>query len=66
MNSGKAVSSVGTPTAKQVSNQVSLSRRALVKKGWVVPLVVGVSLPKSGFARNISEKPKPKPRPKPR
>jgi hypothetical protein len=66
MSLGKEVSTVGTPTAKQISNQVSLSKRALIKKGWVIPLVAGVSLPQSGFARNISVKPVPIPRPKPK
>jgi hypothetical protein len=36
------------------TSAVSTSRRSLLAKGWVVPLVVGISLPKSGFAMNIS------------
>ena len=36
------------------ATSVSTSKRSLLVKGWVVPLVVGISLPKSGFAMNIS------------
>lgn len=49
------------PNGESLSNQdqldataVSTSKRSLLAKGWVVPLVVGISLPKSGFAMNIS------------
>ena len=68
MNSDKSVVTSATPSAKQISqavSQVSLSKRSLIKNGWAIPLIVGVSLPNSGFAKNISEKPKPKPKPKP-
>ena len=36
------------------STNVSTSKRALLTKGWIVPVIVGVSLPTSGFAANIS------------
>jgi hypothetical protein len=43
------------PDQEQVETPaVSTSRRSLLAKGWVVPVVVGISLPKSGFAMNIS------------
>jgi hypothetical protein len=51
----------GSINDQSLSNQeqsetsaVSTSRRSLLAKGWVVPVVVGISLPKSGFAMNIS------------
>ena len=66
MNLDKSVVTCATPSAKQISqavSQVSLSKRSLIKNGWAIPLIVCVSLPNSGFAQNISGKPKPKPRP---
>jgi hypothetical protein len=33
---------------------VSNSKRSLLKYGWSAPLIVAVTLPKSGFAANIS------------
>jgi hypothetical protein len=43
-------------------------KRSLLKYGWSAPLIVAVSLPKSGFAAKKKKKkgsqPKPKPKPK--
>jgi hypothetical protein len=33
---------------------VSTGKRSLLKYGWSAPLIVAVTLPKSGFAANIS------------
>jgi len=32
----------------------STSKRALLKSAWVAPLVIAVTLPRSGYAANIS------------
>ena len=32
----------------------SASRRALLKSAWVAPAIVAVSLPRSGYAANVS------------
>ena len=32
----------------------SVSKRALLKVGWVAPVIVALSLPRSGYAANIS------------
>ena len=32
----------------------SLSKRALLKAGWVAPVILAVNLPRSGFAANAS------------
>lgn len=37
------------------SLQVSVSRRALVKAGWVVPVVLAVGIPRDAFAQNGSD-----------
>jgi len=58
------------PTDNQPEASISTGKRSLLKYGWTAPLIVAVSLPKSGFAANISGKhddpgrgkPKPKPR----
>jgi hypothetical protein len=42
--------------------RISQSKRSLVKNGWAIPLIVGITLPNSGFAKNISAKPKPRPK----
>lgn len=52
----------------QPEANISTGKRSLLKYGWTAPLIVAVSLPKSGFAANISGKKgsqgKPKPKPK--
>ena len=35
-------------------NDVSASKRSVLKAAWVAPVVVAVSLPRSGYAANIS------------
>ena len=42
--------------ATDVSAQapISTTKRTLLKAGWVVPAIMVVSLPRSGFAANIS------------
>jgi len=35
-------------------NDVSVSKRCVLKAAWVAPVVVAVSLPRSGYAANIS------------
>ena len=57
MDQEKPGASNGQPLLNQdrlEATAVSTSKRSLLAKGWVVPLVVGISLPKSGFAMNIS------------
>ena len=38
---------------------VSRTKRALLKASWVPPVIVAVSLPRSGYAANISGKSNP-------
>ena len=33
---------------------VSPTKRALLKAGWVAPLILAINLPPSGFAANVS------------
>ena len=35
-------------------NTISLTKRSLLKAGWVAPLIVAISLPSSSFAANVS------------
>jgi len=35
-------------------NNVSTSKRSMLKAAWVAPVVVAISLPRSGYAANIS------------
>lgn len=35
-------------------NTVSQSKRALMKAAWIPPVVMAVSLPRSGYAANMS------------
>ena len=46
------------PTSPNTEPEASIStgKRSLLKYGWTAPLIVAVSLPKSGFAANISGK----------
>jgi hypothetical protein len=36
------------------SDPASASKRILLKAGWAVPAIAAVSLPKSGFTKNVS------------
>jgi hypothetical protein len=45
-------------------DSVSLSKRALLKAGWMAPVIVAVSLPASGYAQNTSRRPGTRPRPR--
>ena len=36
------------------NSNVSASKRSVLKAAWIAPLVVAVSLPRSGFAADIS------------
>ena len=40
------------------NEQPSLSKRSALKAAWVAPLIVAVSLPRSGYAANISGYPR--------
>jgi hypothetical protein len=45
-----------TSASTQPEASISTGKRSLLKYGWTAPLIVAVSLPKSGFAANISGK----------
>jgi hypothetical protein len=47
-------SSTAPTSAQPQKETVSSGKRLLLKYGWSAPLIVAVSLPKSGFAANIS------------
>ena len=36
------------------NRNVSASKRSVLKAAWIAPLVVAVSLPRSGYAANVS------------
>ena len=36
------------------NSNVSASKRSVLKAAWIAPLVVAVSLPRSGYAANVS------------
>ena len=38
----------------QPKDAVSLTKRSLLKAGWVAPLIVAINLPPTSFAANIS------------
>jgi hypothetical protein len=38
---------------------ISESKRALLRSAWVAPVVIAVTLPKSGYAANISSSGRP-------
>jgi hypothetical protein len=57
MNNNKnnaAKTNLAMTESTDAQSNISVSKRALLTKGWIVPVVVGVSLPVSGFAANIS------------
>jgi hypothetical protein len=55
LQDNSASPSAATPTSEQSQKEtVSTGKRLLLKYGWSSPLIVAVSLPKSGFAANIS------------
>jgi hypothetical protein len=49
MNSG-----VAGRTMRNSDGGVSPSKRALLKAGWAVPVILAISLPQSSYASNVS------------
>lgn len=43
------------------SKKADLSRRALVKAGWIVPVVLAVGIPRNALAQSGSDSPPPDP-----
>jgi hypothetical protein len=41
-------------SGRESTSPVSTTKRTLLKAGWVAPVIMCVSLPRSGFAKNIS------------
>ena len=52
--SSNVTSDGARPRGQPRADNVSAGKRSLLKLAWTVPLIIAVSLPKSGFASNIS------------
>ena len=53
-NADRPASSGSTDTSAHAAERISTGRRALLRAGWVAPVIVVVSLPKDSFAGNMS------------
>ena len=54
MNGPMKTSEVDNDSELNNDNNVSTSKRSMLKAAWVAPVVVAISLPRSGYAANIS------------
>jgi hypothetical protein len=43
-------------TPREEPAQVSLTKRTLLKAGWVTPVILAVGLPASSYAQNVSRR----------
>jgi hypothetical protein len=61
-STSEVISNASSPSHNATEDDnaaVSNSKRSLLKAAWVPPVILAVSLPRSGYAKNMSEK-KPK------
>lgn len=48
-------SSASLDESSDRNESVSKSRRTMLKASWVPPVILAVSLPRSGYAQNVSD-----------